>query len=84
MGGESTGGESARELAEGSDGPAGRRRSTTARRVAAWAAKAVVAEAVEAVVSAWAPEWSGAARLLITATRIAIHLRRGGGGRPRG
>ncbi|MGW2672352.1 hypothetical protein ACWC5F_30415 [Streptomyces sp. NPDC001272] len=84
MGGESIGGESGREPAERSGEPAPRRRPTAARRVAAWAVKEFSAEAVEAVVSAWAPEWAETAGVLITAVRLAVHLRQGGGGRPRG
>ncbi|MEW2417889.1 hypothetical protein AB0953_29845 [Streptomyces sp. NPDC046866] len=75
VGGESTGEESEQE-------PAPRRRQPRGLAVRVGAALAV--EVAQAAVSAWAPEWSDAAQALTAAARVAVRLRRGRGGRPRG
>nr|AAS45784.1 SLV.1B [Streptomyces lavendulae] len=61
-----------------------RRRWAAVRRVAGRVAEGLAVEAVRAAVSVWAPEWSDVTPLLETAVQLALRLRRGRGGRPRG
>lgn len=85
MGGGSAGEESGRESAAGhSEEPSARRRPSAARRLAGGVAEGLAVEAVEAAVSAWAPEWSQAARFLIPVVGAVVRLGRGRGGRSRG
>ncbi|MFK0050539.1 hypothetical protein ACIQU4_41865 [Streptomyces sp. NPDC090741] len=83
-GGESAGDESGREPAERSGEPASPRRWPGGRRLVGRVVEALAVEAAQAVVSAWAPEWSDAVQFLIEVVRVALRLRRGRGGRPRG
>ncbi|CAL9633384.1 hypothetical protein SUDANB120_06159 (plasmid) [Streptomyces sp. enrichment culture] len=84
MGGASTGGEQGREPAA-SGGPAPRERGQ--RSGGGRVAGRVVVALAEAAVRVWAPEWVEAVeavQAVAAGVRIALRLRRGRGGRPRG
>ncbi|MFD7629000.1 hypothetical protein ACFV7Q_23710 [Streptomyces sp. NPDC059851] len=80
MGGESTGEDPGREPAGPAGEPAPRRRRPGGRQLVA----TLAIEMAGAAVSAWAPEWSEVAQALTAAARVAVRLRRGRGGWPRG
>ncbi|MCX4633179.1 hypothetical protein [Streptomyces sp. NBC_01443] len=84
MGGGPAGEESGRESAECSGQPVPPRWRPGGRRLAGRVVAVLAVEAAQAVVSAWAPEWSEATHFLTQAARAALRLRRGRDGRPRG
>ncbi|GLV87991.1 hypothetical protein Slala03_76800 [Streptomyces lavendulae subsp. lavendulae] len=84
MGGESTGGESGREPAVPAGEPAPRRRWLGVLKRVGRVVEPFAGAAVQAAVSAWAPDWSDATEAVTQAVEVALRLRRGRGGRPRG